>query len=512
MALEAELDWSDALGADNYEVFRNGTLIGSPILSEFTDITLGLGQVFEYKVRAINTQVGSPSGNSTIIDFGLIDPISGISVTALNSTAIQIDWDLATTSHPTDAITGIQITRNGTLLTTVDDLIISFNDTGLIPETHYQYVLKPISTNSTGISSSQIMPFRAGKNYDSGTSALAGNSCPPVANPTTVSLEDSANRRIILAPSNSVLNCSRNSFEFDTSEISGGSTATNVTFRYDVNTVSIPVAPRSCTYNSLELQPSITNHQDRWDDVANGTLFITNNDCNTVALDYIISNQAMIDDLQANIDQGEDWWGLGQKFTSEVRSTSNPFNVRMNSPELQVEYTGGSGAGATTLAIPINPPAQVTGLNITQNMNNNATLDWNDAANSDNYQVRRKKNFTTSSEVNANGTWQFREFQNNNNPSVIGVCAINNFGTGSTGSVRINSADQGSGITSACDMWKNFPRDFLNNTRIQFKYQHEHISSSTGQSADAIVSTRNEPDVPDRTDDSDWANTGRQRD
>jgi len=148
MASEAELDWSDSLGADTYDVFRNGTLIGSPILSEFTDTTLSLGVHYLYKVRAINTQ--GTSGNSTIIDFGLIDPITNLNVDAINSTSIQLAWDLATTSHPTDLLTGVLIQRNGTTITTVDDLDTSFVDIGLTPSTNFQYQVKGVTTVSTG--------------------------------------------------------------------------------------------------------------------------------------------------------------------------------------------------------------------------------------------------------------------------------------------------------------------------------------------------------------------------
>ena len=151
-ANEAELDWSDSLDADNYQVFRNNTLIGSPINSFFTDTTLSLGQVYVYKVRANNTE--GFSDNSTQIAFGLIDPINNLVSVALNSTAIKIDWDLATTSHPTDPLVGVQITRNGTFLTTVDDLDITYTDGSLLPETNYVYVLRGVSTNSTGAGNS----------------------------------------------------------------------------------------------------------------------------------------------------------------------------------------------------------------------------------------------------------------------------------------------------------------------------------------------------------------------
>jgi len=492
----ATLDWNDIIGSANYQVFRNETLIASPILSEFIDSTLSLGMIYEYKVRENTT--GGFGLNSTIINFGLIDPIGGLNVTALNSTAISIEWDLATTSHPTDSLIGIEITRNGTLLTTVDDLDISFIDNGLIPETHYQYVLKPISTNSTGIPSSQIMPFKIGANYDAGTTNFADNVCPTVANPTTVSIEDTGQRRIIVGPSNSVSLCSRNAYEFDTSEISVGSTITNVTFRYDVNSISLSTTPRPCSYNSLELQPSITNHQDRWDDIANGTLFTTNNDCNTVALDYTISNQAMIDDLQENLDQGEDWWGLGQKFTSEARTTSQIYSVRINSPELQVEYTGGFGAGATTTA---GSPDQVTGLNITQNMNNNATLDWNDATLANNYQVLRLNNFTSGGNVNANGTWQFREQQLDAQATFNPSCTFLTF----SDRIEMNALGFGSDV-SDCYLFKTFPRELMNGSQIQINYD---FSNSIGSNIVTLYSnTQNEPNQYDRNNELEWKETG----
>ncbi len=86
------------------------TLIGSPTLSEFEDSTISpLTSVLNYTVRGNNT--GGFGLNSTTVTFGLIQPIANLNATALNSTAILLEWDLAQTVHPSDPLTGVIIQR-----------------------------------------------------------------------------------------------------------------------------------------------------------------------------------------------------------------------------------------------------------------------------------------------------------------------------------------------------------------------------------------------------------------
>ena len=93
-------------------VIGNGTvLIGSPVASEFTDTTISpITNLLNYTVRANNTN--GFGINSTIVEFGLIQPITGLNATALNSTAINISWDQARTIHPSDPLTGVIIQRS----------------------------------------------------------------------------------------------------------------------------------------------------------------------------------------------------------------------------------------------------------------------------------------------------------------------------------------------------------------------------------------------------------------
>jgi hypothetical protein len=147
-------------------------------------------------------------------------------------------------------------------------------------------------------------------------------------------------------------------------------------------------------------------------------------------------------------------------------------------------YSNGIFIGNVTVVV----PDQVTGLNITQNMNNNATLDWNDATGADNYQVLRKVN-VTDAEVNTNSTWSFRAFRSGS-VGIDAQCQVLDSGSGATGGILLKNPD--SGNDADCNFWKFFPRDFLNNTRIQYSYTLTHIFGSQF-STTTIVGTENDP-------------------
>ena len=145
-------------------------------------------------------------------------------------------------------------------------------------------------------------------------------------------------------------------------------------------------------------------------------------------------------------------------------------------------------------------PDQVTNLVISQNMNNNATLDWDDAVDADNYQVLRKVN-TTDAEVNTNSTWSWRAFRSGSS-GIDATCSAFTSGSGATGGIVLRNTD--SGDDANCNLWKFFPRDFINNTRIQFSYTLTHIFG-TQFTTRTLVGTENDPqanrfdDVPPST-------------
>jgi len=155
-------------------------------------------------------------------------------------------------------------------------------------------------------------------------------------------------------------------------------------------------------------------------------------------------------------------------------------------------YSNGVFAGSVQV-LPL--PDQVTGLNITQNMNNNATLDWNDAVGADNYQVLRKTNFTTSVEVNTNGTWQVREVALSSTPNQSG-CGF----SAQTDNVRIRNSF-GANLVSSCYMFKTFPRDFLNGTQIQINHDTTRFATVAHTS---LVDTRDDPFQLQTDDESEW--------
>lgn len=147
-------------------------------------------------------------------------------------------------------------------------------------------------------------------------------------------------------------------------------------------------------------------------------------------------------------------------------------------------------------------PDQVTGLTIIQDMKNEASMDWDDVAGADNYQVLKKTNFTTTGEVNSNSTWSYREQHLNPDNSIDPNCTVSMDGSGNSGHVNFRSIDGGAKI-SECYLWKTFPRELLNNTVATVNFDFSNSIGSDTLSMLTIVS--DEPnDLSIRADDTEF--------
>jgi len=165
-----------------------------------------------------------------------------------------------------------------------------------------------------------------------------------------------------------------------------------------------------------------------------------------------------------------------------------------------INFSGYSAGSTAFFAIPATPEAP-TGLAVIQDMADEAELDWDDQSDADSYLVFRAPTNTSTSNVNINGTWYFRE--QDAGIFTLPVCSFTVLDSGSIGHLKIAEGDSG-GRQPFCSVFKTFPRDFLNGSRIQVNMETVHSSSSFLLSVDGFVTTMDDPNQYERDDDTEF--------
>jgi beta-glucanase (GH16 family) len=154
------LSWtaSTSSGVTGYNVFRNGTKIGSAAGTSLTDSGLTAGTSYTYTVDAYNSSGGvsamsaslvvtTPGGTST-----LAAPTNLFSSSTTN-TSVAVSW-IASTST---GITGYNVFRNGTKIGSVAGNYTYLVDSGLTAGTTYTYPVDAF--NAAGTVSAMSAPF-----------------------------------------------------------------------------------------------------------------------------------------------------------------------------------------------------------------------------------------------------------------------------------------------------------------------------------------------------------------
>ena len=131
----AQLSWTasnDNIGVTGYEVYRNGTLVGTTITPSFTMNGLAEGQTYSITVRAYdsagNKSNASSPFNLTTLSSDTTAPSvpNGLSKGSPTATGYTISWNPSTDNV---AVTGYEVYRNGTLVGTTSSTNHTF--TGL---------------------------------------------------------------------------------------------------------------------------------------------------------------------------------------------------------------------------------------------------------------------------------------------------------------------------------------------------------------------------------------------
>lgn len=133
-----ELDWRRVSRAEHYNVYRDGNLVAQSTRSSYRDEGLEPATTYEYRVSAVDEDGDEgPLSDSVQATTDPLPPPAAprdLTATAVGSGSIDLTWSAS------DSEVGIdyyRILRDGDEVATTDST--GFTDTGLEPETRYQY-------------------------------------------------------------------------------------------------------------------------------------------------------------------------------------------------------------------------------------------------------------------------------------------------------------------------------------------------------------------------------------
>lgn len=137
------LSWTastDNVGVTGYNVYRNGTKVGSSSTTSYSDTGLTDGTTYSYTVTAYDaagnqSAQSSPAVNATPVDTTAPSTPTGLQATP-GDTTVALTW---TASTDNVGVTGYDVYRNGTKVGTTSGT--SYTDTGLTDGTQYTYTV-----------------------------------------------------------------------------------------------------------------------------------------------------------------------------------------------------------------------------------------------------------------------------------------------------------------------------------------------------------------------------------
>ncbi|MCR5354262.1 MAG: hypothetical protein K6E43_01635 [Lachnospiraceae bacterium] len=145
-----ELDWSALAGANKYKIFRKRAsdtvykFLGKSKKSEYTDKTVDSGEIYTYKVIAVNTATGAEGGISEVVAVAKPRAVTDMKYSCA-ATSVAISWT------PQGAYTGFLIyrytadTKKYVLYATTNQP--QFTDINVETATNYRYAVRAYSFN-----------------------------------------------------------------------------------------------------------------------------------------------------------------------------------------------------------------------------------------------------------------------------------------------------------------------------------------------------------------------------
>lgn len=159
---QVDLSWTAADPGSGtiigYQISRNGSSLTTvdPTVTNYSDLAVNPDTAYSYSVVAVDSnQLSSPVSNiATVSTPALVPPTAPSNIQAITPSTTQVDLSWTAADPGDGALTGYQIKRNDSLLTTVSPDTTAYSDTAASPGTTYSYTISAIdSFNLTATSS-----------------------------------------------------------------------------------------------------------------------------------------------------------------------------------------------------------------------------------------------------------------------------------------------------------------------------------------------------------------------
>ena len=149
---EIKLDWNANTESDldHYNIYRDGSLIGTTTGTTYTDTGLTPETTYTYEVSAVDTS--NNEGTKSDPASATTDPapadttppakVTGLTANAISQTEIELNWNANTESD----LDHYNVYRDGVLIATTTST--TYTDTGLTPETTYTYEVSAVDTSN----------------------------------------------------------------------------------------------------------------------------------------------------------------------------------------------------------------------------------------------------------------------------------------------------------------------------------------------------------------------------
>lgn len=138
---QIDLTWetsTDNIGVTGYNIYRDGTLVGTSTMTSYSDTGLTELTTYSYQVTAFdaagNESAKSEAHPGTTLDGTAPSVPTGLTAIAASETRVNLSW---TASTDNVAVTDYRVYRNGTEIAIVTTT--SYSDLACIPATSYSY-------------------------------------------------------------------------------------------------------------------------------------------------------------------------------------------------------------------------------------------------------------------------------------------------------------------------------------------------------------------------------------
>ena len=178
----ASLQWNAPSGSGTttgYRVYRDGTLVGSPTDTTFTDPGLASGQSYSYTVSAVTDGVETAKAGPVVATTTTNPPPTALQTTGITDTTVDLAW---TAPAGADTTTGYRVYRGATLIGSPTGT--TYTDTGLNTGQAVVYSVSAITNGVETVRSSTL-------------SVTTTDSAAPTA-PTGLNATSVASDRVVL--------------------------------------------------------------------------------------------------------------------------------------------------------------------------------------------------------------------------------------------------------------------------------------------------------------------------